>query len=194
MLYIVDPAAVNKHKLTMAEWYMLMSIHCKCSARQTLESLRSKGYLGIQLQDNIPIGYFITPEALNILADIRMDSSPAKQKNDERITNLIPQLQAIYPEGKNLNGQYWRCNKTDLRRKLVLFLEKYGDYTDEQIIAATQAYVDSFKGSMKYMRLLKYFIWKEEIKDGSKVLVSELADIIENGNQVTNDDWTTELR
>ena len=44
------------------------------------------------------------------------------------------------------------------------------------------------------MRLLKYFIWKEEIKDGSKVLVSELADIIENGNQVTNDDWTTELR
>ena len=193
-MFRVEPSVILKHKLTIPEYYLLLSIKNEPNTEKLIGKLLNSNKIGRALKDGEPDGYFIIPETIHTLADIQVESSPALFNKSQRIENLIPILQGIFPEGKNLNGQYWRCNKTDLKRRLVLFFEKYGDYTDEQIISATQAYVDSFKGSMKYMRLLKYFIWKEEIKDGSKVLVSELADIIENGNQITNDDWTTELR
>ena len=192
MLYI-DPKIVKKCNLSMEEFYLLLSIRRSPTVLATLGDLERKGLVTKSVKGSADV-YIVGSIAQSKIKQINIESRLTPEEDTSRIDNLILQLQAIYPEGKNLNGQYWRCNKTDLKRKLILFLSKYGDYTDEQIIAATQAYVDSFKGSMKYMRLLKYFIWKEEIKDGSKVLVSELADIIENGNQVTNDDWTTELR
>ena len=45
------------------------------------------------------------------------------------------------------------------------------------------------------MRLLQYFIWKEEVKDGTKVPISELANYIENEGQTDSltDNWTTTL-
>ena len=60
---------------------------------------------------------------------------------------------------------------------------------------STQAYVSGFNGEYKFMRLLQYFIWKEEVKDGTKVPISELANYIENADQ-TNEmsvDWTSTL-
>ena len=45
------------------------------------------------------------------------------------------------------------------------------------------------------MRLLQYFIWKEEVKDGTKVPISELANYIENAGQESDltNNWTTTL-
>ena len=68
-------------------------------------------------------------------------------------------------------------------------------YTDEQIINATQKYVNSFNGNYAYLKLLKYFIWKDERLKGESVQ-SLLADFIENesSEDTTNTDWTVELK
>ena len=68
-------------------------------------------------------------------------------------------------------------------------------YTDEQIINATQKYVNSFNGNYAYLKLLKYFIWKDERLKGESVQ-SLLADFIENesAEDTTNSDWTVELK
>ena len=68
-------------------------------------------------------------------------------------------------------------------------------YTDEQIINATQKYVNSFNGNYAYLKLLKYFIWKDERLKGESVQ-SLLADFIENESAegTTNTDWTVELK
>ena len=68
-------------------------------------------------------------------------------------------------------------------------------YTDEQIINATQKYVNSFNGNYAYLKLLKYFIWKDERLKGESVQ-SLLADFIENesSEDITNTDWTVELK
>ena len=68
-------------------------------------------------------------------------------------------------------------------------------YTDEQIINATQKYINSFNGNYAYLKLLKYFIWKDERLKGESVQ-SLLADFIENENSedIANTDWTVELK
>ena len=49
------------------------------------------------------------------------------------------------------------------------FFKLYGNkYTDEQILKATQDYVSSFNGNYSYMRVLKYFILKDERKSDEK--------------------------
>ena len=58
------------------------------------------------------------------------------------------------------------------------------ELTDEQIIKATQKYVDEMIGKPD-MRLLKYFIFKEAIGKGGDVEpTSDLLSYIENIDQV----------
>ena len=73
-------------------------------------------------------------------------------------------------------------------------------YTDEQILNATKNYVTNFNGNYNYMRVLKYFIWKDEKKlheDGKMgvVEVSDLANYIENADSTNDlkDEWTSTL-
>ena len=82
-------------------------------------------------------------------------------------------------------------------RRLKLFFRKYGNkFTDEQIIQAAEKYVQGFNGNYTYMRLLKYFIFKEKIGAAGEVEGdSELISYIENADQVDDlrEDWTTQL-
>ena len=83
-----------------------------------------------------------------------------------------------------------------IRKKLQSFFLRYPDYTDEQVITATQKYVNSMNGNYTYLKLLKYFIWKSEVKDGEKIGTSILSEYIENEGQEDsiNNDWTSELK
>lgn len=77
--------------------------------------------------------------------------------------------------------------------KLKSFFKLYGrTYTEEEILDAARRYVDSFNGDYRFMRLLKYFIWKRDNTEGE---VSELATFIDNDGQEEDvgDDWVTEL-
>jgi hypothetical protein len=84
---------------------------------------------------------------------------------------------------------------------LKKFFKLYGNkYTDEQITTATQNYVSSFNGRYQYMRVLKYFIWKDEKKVDSEGVghieeVSDLAAFIENAGQdkQLREDWMSNM-
>ena len=81
---------------------------------------------------------------------------------------------------------------------------KYGEYTDEQVIEATKAYVASFNGNYTYMQLLKYFIWKNKVT-GEEVVRGRVVGEVERQSQLaawiedtpeksTSADWEIELR
>ena len=108
----------------------------------------------------------------------------------------------IFPKGKKEGTcHYFKGNKKDNVLKLKKFFKLYGKYTDQQILNAARNYVASFNGNYAYMRILKYFIWKDEIKvnsEGTRYVeeVSDLANLIENaGHEDTlRNDWTVELK
>ena len=82
-------------------------------------------------------------------------------------------------------------------RRLKLFFKKYGnEFTDEQIVQAAEKYVQGFNGNYQYMRLLKYFIFKEKVGANGEVEGdSELISYIENADQTDSlkNDWTSTL-
>lgn len=194
----IDDKICESVNITKEEILVLGAI--QYGTQEVYNKLISEGYITSINSSLFEIDkkYAITNKGINLFSDVLLlsDKSINSISMNDRISNLVIEIQKIYPEGKNFNGQYWRGNKTDIKKKLQTFFKKYAEYTDEQIIKATREYVSSFNGSYKYMRLLQYFIWKEEIKDGSKVVISELANYIENAGQEDsmNSDWTSTLK
>lgn len=134
----------------------------------------------------------------DVLSNILLDSDSIVEPREDDLDTLAKTLMDIFPKGKKEGTNvYWKSNLKDVKLKLKKFFKLYGNhYTNQQIIDAATAYVQSFNGNYSYMRILKYFIWKDEKKvgaDGKMYIeeVSELASFIENAGQEENNEWTT---
>lgn len=146
-------------------------------------------------------GYLVTQRWNDVAETIILDSDKSSFTED-RIENLALKLMAEFPAIKKQGTcHYFRGNKKDNSLKLKKFFKVYGNkYTDEQLVNAAKRYVSSFNGNYSYMRILKYFIWKDEKKtneEGKSYVeeVSDLASWVENEEQSEyNNEWTAELR
>lgn len=189
--------ACKKHDLLLSEGIALLAI--STTTDDTYKSLVDKGLItkANGTMQSLNRKYNATEKGIILADELIADSEESIVVKEDSIKELADKLRSIYPEGKMAGtSYYYRCNKADIVRKLKSFFRRYGEYTTEQIIEATQRYVNSFNGNYTYLRLLKYFIWKDENKDGETLQVSQLADWIENKNEVntTNSDWTTTLK
>ena len=114
---------------------------------------------------------FVSLEENNYLRRINgkyliTDTGLAKltKKADNREVILAEELIKIFPEGKKNGSHRWKGTTIAVANKLRSFIKKYPQYTNDDIINATQEYVDSFYGRdiHKGMSILIYFIDKEE--------------------------------
>ena len=145
-------------------------------------------------------GYMVTQRWDDVVSTILLDSD-VKAPSPDRLENLATQLMEIFPKQKKLGTcHYFRGNRKDIILRLKKFFKLYGKYTDEQIVTAAKKYVESFNGDYSYMRILKYFIWKDEVKinsEGDRYVdeVSDLANWIENAGQEEDlrNDWTSSM-
>lgn len=189
--------ACKKHGLLLSEGMALLAI--STTTDDTYKSLVDKGLItkANGTMQSLNRKYSATEKGIVLADELIADSEKNIVDKEDSIKELADKLRSIYPEGKmEGTSYYYRCNKADIIRKLKSFFRRYGEYTSEQIIEATQRYINSFNGNYTYLRLLKYFIWKDENKDGETLQVSQLADWIENKNETNanNTDWTTTLR
>ena len=147
-------------------------------------------------------GYLVTQKWNDVSDSILLDSEKANVKDENKeIEDLALELMAIFPAQKKQGTcHYFRGNRKDISLRLKKFFKLYGNsYTKEQIIEAAKKYVASFNGNYSYMRILKYFIWKDERKTDSEGKgyieeTSDLASYIDNNGEESNNDWTAELR
>ena len=194
MKYFIDTEVLKTNNLSLAEFGVLLYFADRKNTKSLEDlsySLWEKGYLTKEVEN-----YSFEVHSFEKLQTILAESTNEDSVN-KRAEELADRLRSIYPKGKipNTNYQY-KSNKSDIINKLKTFVNKYGvQYTDEQIINATQKYVNSFNGNYTYLKLLKYFIWKDERLKGESVQ-SLLADFIENENveDISNSDWTATLR
>lgn len=133
--------------------------------------------------------YYLT-EACNEFLDDTLCAMNKDCPRGDQTEYLAEALIKLFPKGAkkssdSLSGTPWRGNKKDIAARLRKFFDKYGKYSFEDIIDATKRYVDSFNGDYTYMRVLKYFIWKEEKQYDEFGIyktnpTSDLADFLEN--------------
>lgn len=141
--------------------------------------------------------YQVTPRWNAIIDSILKESDT---KDLEELYPLASKMMEVYPHGKQPGKPYvYQCNKREVALKLQTFFELYGEYSDDEIIDATKRYVASFRGNYQYLKLLKYFVFKnEDEKDENgeihKVKHSYLADFLEDGSTTESgtSDWNTQ--
>lgn len=123
-----------------------------------------------------------------------------KDSIKKRCDALAPRLMEIYPVGKKPGtSNQWRGYTGGVSEKLQKILLNGNEFTDDEAIEATKAYVDGFNGMYTNMRTLPYFLGKNEIVGGEVKktcdFMSYVEDIRNNPQQAhISKDWDVSLR
>lgn len=197
MTVSINEEICKKNGLNISELFAILLIKTCEDLPKLFKSLEDRKIVVKDMFD----GYMITQRWDDVASSILLDSDKNHQ-SPERLENLVVKLMEQFPKEKKAGTcHYFRGNKKDNILRLKKFFKLYGKYTDQQIIDAAKRYVSSFNGNYSYMRVLKYFIWKDDVKtdaDGNRYVdeVSDLANWIENAGQEDsmNSDWTSTLK
>ena len=191
MRITIDSKVINEAGLTMEEFSVLL--YYLCDGFGTLNEvlcniLWEKNYL-IKTET----GYIINNNMLSTIEEW-FGMSAVPENKEDRLVTLTKGMRAIFPDGKKEGtNYYWKDSVPLVAKRLAIFFKNYGDnYTNDQILNATQRYVDSFNGNYRFMHLLKYFIRKKDPNTGEDN--SELLSYLENAAQDdVRNDWTSSL-
>lgn len=182
MKYTIDEEELNKQNMDFDEFILLSYlVFVSNNKKSKMESLKDKGFITFNKKNG-----FVTEAGMEVIKGILLGKEIKIKPNEDRCLALARRINEEFPKGKMPGGSYYfRCNDKDVAKKLESFFEKYGDYPDEDIIAATRKYVEIKSQDMSRMRMSKYFIWKDEKKlneEGEiKVeITSDLANMLKN--------------
>ena len=200
MKITIDEDACKKVKLSLPEVLMITLIKTGVNIETLLKQMKEKQIL---VEEHTLLGTnLLVTQRWSDLSDKALLSADKSVPDNKRLENLAKSLMEVFPAGKKEGtSQYWKGNLRDNTLRLAKFFKLYGDkYTDEQMIEAAKNYVSSHNGKYQYMRVLKYFIWKDTKKvnsegEGYIEEVSDLAAFIENAKDEKNlkDDWMSTM-
>ena len=200
MKLTIDENACKKVKLSLPEVLMITLIKTGVNIETLLKQMKEKQIL---VEEHTLLGTnLLVTQRWSDLSDKALLSADKSVPDNKRLENLAKSLMEVFPAGKKEGtSQYWKGNLRDNTLRLAKFFKLYGDkYTDEQMIEAAKNYVSSHNGKYQYMRVLKYFIWKDARKvnsEGESYIeeVSDLAAFIENAKDEKNlkEDWMSTM-
>lgn len=197
MTISINDKVCKENGITVAQLLALLLVKTGENIPKLLEELKSKEMI-VEEQSLLEKTYTITQRWDNICCNVIL-SSDKDVPIDTHIEELAKALMELYPKGKKPGtNTYWRGNLKDTKLRLKKFYKLYGNkYTDTQILKATKKYIEDHI-DLSYMRVLKYFIWKDVHKVDSEGVgyieeTSDLASYIENEGQ-TEDNWLNEVK
>lgn len=197
MTISINDKVCKKNGITVAQLLALLLVKTGENIPKLLEELKSKEMI-VEEQSLLEKTYTITQCWDNVCCNVIL-SSDKDVPIDTHIEELAKALMELYPKGKKPGtNTYWRGNLKDTKLRLKKFYKLYGNkYTDTQILEATKKYIEDHI-DLSYMRVLKYFIWKDVRKVDSEGVgyieeTSDLASYIENEGQ-TEDNWLNEVK
>lgn len=188
----INKDVLEKYNLSMDEFLVLLLTHNKANIHEVRESLVNKGLADYSVVDDTLI---ISSTTKDLITSVTIDSDVTVISKDKEFKELAEKLKEIFPKGKKAGTTYmWRDSTAVIARKLKTLVVKYDyEFTEEQALKATKAYVESFNGDYTYMQLLKYFILKT-MPDGE--IRSDFMSYIENEGHEDDigKDWNTSLK
>lgn len=197
MTISINDKVCKENGITVAQILALLLVKTGENIPKLLEELKSKEMIAEE-QSLLEKTYTITQRWDNVCCNVIL-SSDKDVPTDTHIKELAKALMELYPKGKKPGtNTYWRGNLKDTELRLKKFYKLYGNkYTDTQILEATKKYIEDHM-DLSYMRVLKYFIWKDVRKVDSEGVcyieeTSDLASYIENEGQ-TEDNWLNEIK
>lgn len=198
MIITLNEDVINNNHSNLSEIIYLMLLYNNVSIPEIADNLMAKGYISLiykNSENELPT-YVINNSGSTFLENIILDSE--KYNGEGPLKQLAIKLKEIFPKGKKPGTNcYWSEGVQLIIRRLKLFFKKYGDsFSNKDIINAAEKYVKSFNGNYTYMKVLKYFIFKEKVNAVGEVEgESDLISYIENAEEENevDQDWTTTL-
>lgn len=183
---------LDDKQINLGELLICLLIKLDYNIYDVVDGLIDKGVL---LKDpDIYNKLYIFSKYNNLVDSIILKSDKSIPKS-EILEDLAIKLQELFPKERKCDNSgiprwSYRGNKKDITLKLQKFYKLYGNqWSQEQIIQATENYVKRFNNDYSYMKILQYFIHKEG--EGSQ-LATELEGLDIDDN-VSNNNWTVNL-
>ena len=195
MIYTINTECIPAD-ITPSQFFLLLSLMEEPNTIETATDLYQKGIVEpiFDSKTRVLRGFKFQSGWRDKVKDI-LEESVVKKSRDYK--ELATQLKAIYPSGKKEGtSRYWAEGVALIERRLKLFEKKYGVFPPEEILDAAKRYVEGFDGNYRFMRTLRYFIFREELGVAGEVeSKSDLLTYMENKgeDQQQNYDWTTTL-
>lgn len=177
----INTEVLKKEHLTMREFLVLLIGYYDVEYKDTLSKLIREGLVHPNVFD--PCNMVLSNNTKNLIASILLESDIKARKTGIDFDSLAKKLQEIYPAGTKPGKSYsWRGDAQIVAQKLRTVVVRCGFYfTEEEAIAATKEYVNSFKeDDITQMSLLENFILKIKRQPDGSELDSMLMTIIEN--------------
>ena len=202
-LFGIESSTLKNAGLSFEEFLCLVISYIGLDIDATKECLALKGYGCIRNDKGLTLILSDRQKkSVETIIENRVDKKlVGSGRTMEQLKALADRMRNIYPEGyKYVDGRRyaWRDSTTVIAKRLESWFKKYPNtHTDEQIVEATRHYVESFNGNYSMMKVLVYFIMKNENRNGDTMETSLLKSEIENGEADTGEidfDWTGELR
>lgn len=188
MKHVINYDKVKEMGLEVGEFLYLLGAYLDIdlSDPQYQEQCRNGGYI-FQTATH---GVEISIPGAQIVEEVLTHSEFTSDENT-RFDKLAAEMIEIFPKGKQggKDGKYpWRGSSQIISKKLKALVKRTGaQFTDEEALAATRAYVKAFENDPMYkgMRLLKYFISRVDTKidmEGRpyKEEISDFLEYLEN--------------
>lgn len=196
MKWTIDERILAKNGITIQEYLFLLFNAKGGDVHQCVSSLVAKGWGNEDLFDDTKL--VLSDNVKDKVFGILVDSDKLVDNKEDEFNDLANKLRELFPEGRKPGTTYsWRGSTIEVSRKLKNLVVKYGcHFTAEEAIEATKAYVESFNGDYKFMKLLKYFILKTpRNNDGDVEVQSDLMTFIQNKQmgQHVNGNWAVDL-
>ena len=153
------------------------------------------------LRNGFPALCTISREGIEVAESLLLDSEYTEQREDsegkirDRFDILADKLRELFPKGrKEGTNLQWRDSTAIISKRLKTIVKKYGvTFTDEEAIDATKRYIESFNGDYRFMQVLMYFIFKNEVVNGVREERSQFMSYLQNKEDMVNNDWSHEL-
>lgn len=129
----------------------------------------------------------LTSKSLIFMEEINGYFKRTKKKTSQDLMGQdfvknIEKYVEIFPNKKLSSGKYARVNAKNLEAPFRWFFENY-DYDWEEIIKATERYVDEFSiRRYEFMRTAQYFIRKQNIDKSFESDLATYCEIIRSGD------------
>lgn len=196
MKWVINSKVLEQYDLDIDEFTLLLFLARGKDIHKYINSLLAKGWIERNIFN--PDQIVVSLDRKETVQSILLDSDELVNSKQDDFIALANELKEIFPEGRKAGTTYsWRGSTAEIAKKLKNLVVKYGcTFTREEAIEATKAYVASFNGDYKYMKLLKYFLLKTPKNNNGDVEVeSDFMAYLENKEAAEehNNNWTVDL-
>lgn len=202
MKVVIDTEKCKELGITPDVAFYLASLYFdSCITRGTFDNVCTKGFIEYDsFERGYPVNGRITQDGVDVIESLFLNSEITQLVKDsnnvehDRFMVLADKLRSLFPEGrKEGTNLQWRDSTVMICKRLKSLVKKYGvPFTDEEAVDATKRYVESFRGDTRYMQILRYFLWKNDTRNGEET--SQFLAYLQNKESDSNTDWTTTLR